>query len=131
MVFKPTLIYKHKTEKGVVKGNVDAELVLHAMIEYKEYDKAVIVSGDGDFHCLAEYLVDNQKLEKIIVPNRLYSSLLRKYSSYIVNIGILKNKLAYENVSKEGDGTQKKGLHRPKKLRGISAGRDPLVVLSS
>jgi uncharacterized LabA/DUF88 family protein len=91
------LLYKHKTEKGVVKGNVDAELVLHTMIEYQRYHKAVIVSGDGDFHCLAEYLVDNQKLEKIVVPNRYYSSLLRKYSSYIVNVGILKNKLCYES----------------------------------
>lgn len=44
LVFKPTL-----EVRGRIKGNVDAELVLHAMIEYHNYDKAVIVSGDGDF----------------------------------------------------------------------------------
>lgn len=44
VVFKPTLISKD----GKIKGNVDAELVLHSMIEYQNYDKAVIVSGDGD-----------------------------------------------------------------------------------
>jgi uncharacterized LabA/DUF88 family protein len=47
---------------GKVKGNVDAELVLHAMIEYPNYDKALIVTGDGDFFCLVEYLIKQDKL---------------------------------------------------------------------
>ena len=57
LIFKPTLISKHE-----VKGNVDAELVLHTMIEYPNYKKAIIVSGDGDFHCLIEYLLKQKKL---------------------------------------------------------------------
>jgi uncharacterized LabA/DUF88 family protein len=63
------------------------------MIECPNYSKAVIVSGDGDFFCLIEYLDGQKKLEKIIVPNEKYSSLLRKYSSYIVNISLLRSKL--------------------------------------
>lgn len=49
IVFKPTLPHR---ERGVykTKGNVDAELVLHTVIEFPLYDKAIIVSGDGDFH---------------------------------------------------------------------------------
>ena len=66
LIFKPTLILSN----GKVKGNVDAELVLHAMIEYQNYQKAVIVSGDGDFHCLLKYLKNSNKLEKLIVPNK-------------------------------------------------------------
>ena len=57
------------------------------------YDQAVIASGDGDFHCLIEYLAQQGKLLKIIVPNKKYSSLLRKFGGYIVNIGLLRNKL--------------------------------------
>lgn len=46
IVFKP--IVEHR---GEVKGNVDAELVLYsAAVEFGNYDKAVIVTGDGDFH---------------------------------------------------------------------------------
>ena len=79
LVFKPTVVSKHE-----IKGNVDAELVLHSMIEYKNYSKAVIVSGDGDFHCLVEYLDKQKKLEKVIVPNRKkYSQLLSKFMKYI------------------------------------------------
>jgi uncharacterized LabA/DUF88 family protein len=91
-IFKPVLEIKLEGKKNV-KGNVDAELVLHAMIEYNNYDKAIIVSGDGDFYCLVEHLGNNKKLLKVIVPNKRYSSLLRKFSSFIVNIQLFKNKL--------------------------------------
>jgi uncharacterized LabA/DUF88 family protein len=86
VVFKPTVQDK---KKGInnIKGNVDAELVLYAMIEFANYEKAVIVSGDGDFYCLVEYLANNGKLGKIIIPNEKYSSLLRKFSHFIVFIG--------------------------------------------
>jgi uncharacterized LabA/DUF88 family protein len=88
-IFKPTLDIN-----GVIKGNCDAELVLHTMIEYPNYDKAIIVSGDGDFYCLIEYLEGKQKLNKILIPNKFkYSSLLSKYSSYFEYVSQLRLKL--------------------------------------
>ena len=92
LIFKPTLEFKRNKER-ITKGNVDAELVLHAMIEYPRYDKAMIVSGDGDFHCLIEYLVEKGKLFKIVAPNKRYSSLLRRFTKYILVIAPLKEKL--------------------------------------
>ncbi|MGB2762337.1 MAG: NYN domain-containing protein [Minisyncoccales bacterium] len=95
VIFKPTLYLPD----GKVKGNVDAELVLHAMIEYPNYDKAVIVSGDGDFHCLIEYLQKQGKLLKLIVPDwDNYSSLLRKFIPNIAFMNTLKEKLKYEKT---------------------------------
>lgn len=96
-VFKPTL----ELNGGVVKGNVDAELVLHSMIELKNYEKAVIVSGDGDFYCLVEYLIGQEKFAKVLVPNQYsYSSLLGRLSTeknnIIMNISDYKSKLAYQ-----------------------------------
>ena len=90
LVFKPTLFLP----TGRVKGNVDAELVLHCMIEYANYKQAMIVSGDGDFHCLIEYLANHNKLFKILIPNpRKYSSLLRKFRQYFVYTHNLEQKL--------------------------------------
>ena len=89
LIFKPTLEYKKDSETHI-KGNVDAELVLHSMIEYTNYDKAIIVSGDGDFHCLVEYLEQQNKLSHILVPNKNYSGLLRKYNKFIARIDLLK-----------------------------------------
>lgn len=84
LVFKPTVPYV-EDDKPTVKGNVDAELVLHASaIEYNNYDKAVIISSDGDFACLANYLKKNDKLLKIITPTKIYSKLLRPYGDFIL-----------------------------------------------
>lgn len=92
LVFKPTLPLKD----GKVKGNVDAELVLHAMIEWNNYDKAVLITGDGDFHCLVEYLNHKSKLEKLLVPNsKKYSALLRKFSRDMASIDSLRGKLEF------------------------------------
>jgi len=98
--YKPTLEYKDGKNK-FTKGNVDAELVLHAMIEFPNYDKAIIVSGDGDYYCLIEYLEEQNKLSRIIIPNKKsYSSLLRKYSRYMVYVTDLRAKLEYKKMVK-------------------------------
>ena len=92
LIFKPTLVISD----GRIKGNVDAELVLHAMIEIAHYDRAVIVTGDGDFHCLVEHLAKLGKLEKLIVPNRhKFSSLLRKFAPMMAFMNDLRGKLEY------------------------------------
>ncbi|MBN1129846.1 MAG: NYN domain-containing protein [Chitinispirillaceae bacterium] len=70
VIFKPTLVLS----EGKPKGNVDAELVLHIMIEYPNYDKALIVSGDGDFYCLVDYLKQKRKLLKLMIPNQSVTS---------------------------------------------------------
>lgn len=92
VIFKPTLEFKKK-ERDFTKGNVDAELVLHTMIHINNFDTAIIVSGDGDFHCLIEYLQMKQKLHKIIVPNDKYSSLLKKFAKNIVKVNQIKQKV--------------------------------------
>jgi uncharacterized LabA/DUF88 family protein len=89
VILKPTLVLPD----GTIKGNVDAELVLHSMIQYQSYTKAIIVSGDGDFHCLAEYLVQKNKLLHLIVPNITYSKLLKKFSNFIIRIDQLRGSL--------------------------------------
>jgi uncharacterized LabA/DUF88 family protein len=76
-IWKPVLTHKD----GTVKGNVDAELVLHTMIQLPNFDKAVIVTGDGDFYCLVQHLLEQDKLQTVLVPNRFkYSALLKKFA---------------------------------------------------
>ncbi len=96
LVFKPTVAYIENGKK-TMKGNVDAELVLYASAKvYDDYEKALIISGDGDFYCLAEYLDQNNKLLRIITPNKKYSKLLRNYRHYITHLEQLRAKLEYK-----------------------------------
>jgi uncharacterized LabA/DUF88 family protein len=94
LIFKPTL----KLSNGKVKGNVDAELVLQAMIDLNKYQQALIVTGDGDFACLAAYLRKADKLQCVLVPNMYkYSALLKKAAQKrIAFMNDLKKRLGYK-----------------------------------
>jgi uncharacterized LabA/DUF88 family protein len=86
---------KDEPAKRPVKGNVDAELVLYAVKEMPNYDKAIIISGDGDFYSVVEYLKEQGKLLNLMVPNWQYSSLLKPFDSYIVRLDQRRRQLAY------------------------------------
>jgi len=93
---------KSKDEDKVpVKGNVDAELVLYTMKELPNYDQAIIVSGDGDFFSLAEYLEEQGKLAYIMTPNWQYSSLLKVFEPKIIRLDQLSRQLAYHDRKKK------------------------------
>jgi len=73
--FKPTI----PDDDGNIKGNVDADLVLRAVLEIENYDKAIIVSSDGDFYSLVQYLYETKKLKAVLSPDKKNcSSLLQK-----------------------------------------------------
>lgn len=98
-IFRPTLTYKD----GTTKGNCDAELVLQAMIEFGNYNKAIIVSGDGDFQCLAKYLHEQGKLGVLLVPDQKKFSALLKFDifkPYHRFVGDLRKKLEYHPKKK-------------------------------
>ncbi len=91
-------------EKVPIKGNIDADLVLYAMKEFPNYDKAIIVSGDGDFFGLVEYLEQQGKLAQILTPNWQYSSLLKGFESKIVRLDQLRRQLTYFDRKKKPTG---------------------------
>lgn len=97
-----TIIFKEVVhQKGKPKGNVDAELVLQAMIDYNAYEQAVIVSSDGDFACLVRYLFSNNKLKRVISPSTsaLCSALLKRAARHQIDfLDAQRSKLEFRKV---------------------------------
>ncbi|MFQ5662054.1 MAG: NYN domain-containing protein [Candidatus Paceibacteria bacterium] len=63
------------------KGNVDADIVFEIMknlIDNKNFNKIVLVSGDGDYKKMVNYLIEKDKFEKILFPNKKFASSLYK-----------------------------------------------------
>lgn len=82
-------------QKKPIKGNVDTDLVLWAMKELQNYDKAVLVSGDGDFYGLVEYLAEKDKLLKLLVPSMHYSRLFKPFEKYVERLDNHRKELRY------------------------------------
>lgn len=63
------------------KGNVDTDIVFSVMrklVEKEPFDKVLLVSGDGDYWRMVNYLIEKNKFEKLLVPNKKnLSSLYR------------------------------------------------------
>ena len=87
-----------KGNQGKPKGNVDADLVLQTMLDYNNYNKAVIVTSDGDFYCLINYLYAQTRLRIVISPNIEKCSVLLKKAAkeLIVFMDNLRTKLEYK-----------------------------------
>ncbi len=99
------------------KWNIDTDLVLQAMIDWPNYDQAVIVSGDGDFASLAKHLDGQGKLATVIVPNEhRYSWFLNEATGgKIVSLNLLKTELRYKPSGKKKDDTTKWPKFSPSK----------------
>lgn len=86
---------------GKIKGNIDADLVLRAALELNDYDKAVIISSDGDFYSLVQYFYESDKLETVLSPDKKNCSGLLKQTAkekirYMDN---LRHKMEYKKKS--------------------------------
>ena len=77
------LVFREHTSLmlGKKKGNVDSDIIFHVMKKlYKNeiFDKIILVSGDGDYKLLIDFLVNESKLEKILFPDGSRASSLYK-----------------------------------------------------
>ena len=75
LVFKQTVSIGEK-----IKGNCDAELVLKTVSDFynKSFSKCILITGDGDFGCLVEFLKENNSVETILSPDEKKCSILLK-----------------------------------------------------
>lgn len=92
-----TLVFKETTfdDKGRVKGNCDADLVLQATRDFyeKHFEKAILVSSDGDYASLVKFLYENNKLRAVLSPSNKCSILLKRTNAPIAYLGEQKVRL--------------------------------------
>ena len=66
---------------GQKKGNVDADIIFAIMKRLylrDDFAKIILVSGDGDYKMLVDFLIQEERLEKVLFPKRCYASSLYK-----------------------------------------------------
>lgn len=85
---------------GKKKGNVDSDIIFSIMkrlYKKEDFEKIVLVSGDGDYKMLVDFLMEENRFEKILFPARknrssLYKVLSNKFMVYLDDEDI-KNKI--------------------------------------
>ncbi|MDD2516248.1 MAG: NYN domain-containing protein [Candidatus Gracilibacteria bacterium] len=93
--------------RGKKKGNVDVDIVFEIMkriIDEKDFEKIVLVSGDGDYIKLVKYLIEKELLKKLLFPNNKYSSLYKQVETkYRDNLSLshIKSKLEFVKIKEK------------------------------
>lgn len=86
LIFKE-VVYNNS---GMPKGNCDADLVLQATKDMYEnkFNKSILVSSDGDYSCLVNFLMEKQKFYSLLSPHPKdrCSILLKRTDAKIVYI---------------------------------------------
>lgn len=108
-----TLVFKEVVYdgNGKPKGNCDADLVLQATRDTYEnkFNKAVVVSSDGDYAGLVKFLQERQKLLAILSPSneKKCSILLKRTGAKIAYINDQRShfELAQKEKAPDRDGT--------------------------
>ncbi|OJW84512.1 MAG: hypothetical protein BGO69_10995 [Bacteroidetes bacterium 46-16] len=96
-----TLIFKEVIydKAGKAKGNCDADLVVKAMQDAYEnsFEKAVLISSDGDYASLVKFLLDKDKFNVVLssAPQDRCSVLLKRTGAPIVYISDKRSTLEY------------------------------------
>ncbi len=90
--YKPVVV----DNLGRPKANIDADMVLKAVLEKENYTKAIILSGDGDFYSLVAYLFQENKLEVVLCPSmQACSSLLKRHApGHITDMSSCRNQIS-------------------------------------
>ena len=82
--------------RGSKKGNVDSDIIFEIMkklAEGESFTKVFIVSGDGDYKKMVDYLIKKGKFGKMLFPNKqfassLYKSLGSEFYDYLEGVDV-------------------------------------------
>ena len=90
---------------GAKKGDWDVGITIDAIKLANKLDVIIIVSGDGDYKMLIDFLIEESKLEKILFPNKkfrssLYNQIGANYFACLDDKDV-KRKIAHKPVNKK------------------------------
>jgi uncharacterized LabA/DUF88 family protein len=66
---------------GTKKGNVDSDIIFYVMKKLylkEKFEKIVLVSGDGDYKMLVDFLIEQNRFAMLLFPNKKFASSLYK-----------------------------------------------------
>mgnify|MGYP001566010880 FL=1 len=86
-----------------MKANCDVDLTMDMLIKIKEYDKAIVLTGDGDFAPLFSYLI-SKKIQIIIIssPRRTAKEIRVIAGENHIDFGSLRYLIEYFSHKKGG-----------------------------
>lgn len=80
LYLKPIKLYDQEDGSTKRKANCDVEMAFYLMKEKDNFDRVIILSGDGDFLPVLKYLRDNNKIVEILARGPRAAKEIRQFA---------------------------------------------------
>lgn len=101
VVFKKQMVEMTSNKKW----NIDSDMIFTVMEklleEWEQFNKIVLVSWDWDFKILVDYLIKKERFEKILFPNKKFTSSMYKWINLIYKDYLVNSKTKIEYIKKK------------------------------
>src|SRR3990167_6135612 len=96
---KPVKLYTRDDGSVTKKANCDVGMTFDMMRFFDQYQKAIILTGDGDFAPIVEYLVDKKQLIRVIANGSRTAKELKQIAGQgFIDLRNLKDILEYNKT---------------------------------
>ena len=86
---------------GKKKADIDSRMTFEMMKYFAKYDNAVVLSGDGNYYWVLEYLLLNKKSVKLIAHTKSTARELKKlFGEKFTDLSRIKNKIEFKGNKK-------------------------------
>ena len=75
-----------ETGEDIVKGNLDIEIAVDMLMQQEHYEKAFLLSGDGDFTRVVSFLIDRGKTVVVVSTWSMLNTDLYDASSEFIEL---------------------------------------------
>ena len=80
LYLRPVKLYEQEDGTTKRKANCDVDMTFYLMKEMNNFDRAIVLSGDGDFLCVLKYLQDKGKNVIILARSKRTAREIRQFA---------------------------------------------------
>ena len=81
LILKPVKTYEDEDGNPTRKANCDVDMAFQLMLEQGAFDRAVVLSGDGDFLPVLKYLRQNDKKVYVLARSRRTAREIKQFAA--------------------------------------------------
>ena len=100
----PIKRFMNEQGKWYIKADVDSHMTFEMMRLFRQYDRAIILTGDGDFYWVLKYLLENKGFVWLLASHRKTAKELKRlFGHRFINFDDSRQSLEY--ISNKGGGS--------------------------
>ena len=107
----PVKYFQNEQGKLYRKADVDSRMTFEIMQKLPQYDRAIVLTGDGDFYWVLEYLLQQKDRVWLVAnPRKTAKELKKLFGANFANLDSLRSQLEYKKDEADSTNDSASGM---------------------